>query len=70
MSKLFRFIAGSILIPVLVCSCVKREMTQKDIEDIVKIADKYNQAQLVNNTAAMLDYSNEILAAADKFKYT
>ena len=68
MSKIFRFIAGSILIPVLLCSCAKREMTQEDIEDIVKIVDKYNQAQLVNNTAAMLDHANEILAAADKFK--
>lgn len=68
MSKLFRFIAGSILIPVLLCSCVKREMTQTENAELVKKIQSINDNIASENYDSIEKEANAILSFCQKVK--
>ena len=59
MSKLFRFIPGLILIPVLLCSCAKREMTQ---EDSARLSELYQATYKTKNPDEIDSLANQILS--------
>ena len=51
----------------LTCSCGKREMTEKDIADAMKIVKKSDYAIYLEDTQAMMDFANELLNLSKQF---
>ena len=52
---------------ILICACGKREMTDKDIAEAMKIVRKYDQALYLGDTQTMLNCSNLLLSFSQKF---
>ena len=51
----------------LTCSCGKREMTEADIADAMKIVKKSDYAIYLEDTQAMMDFANELLNLSKQF---
>ena len=51
----------------LICACVKREMSEKDIADAMKIVKKSDRAIYLDDTQSMIDCANELLNLSKKF---
>ncbi|MBR4665090.1 MAG: hypothetical protein IKO93_14575 [Lentisphaeria bacterium] len=68
MCKIFRFIAGSILIPVLVCSCAKREMTQAGNAELIRKIQSINNNIVSENYDSIEKDANAILSFCQKVK--